>query len=535
MRRFGALTFLILLSGAAFGQDNPAFTVADVHPSPRSSNPTPNVTGGVLRGGRYDLRHATMLDLISAAYGVDSAKVAGGPGWLELDRFDIVAKAPPATSPDTVKLMLRSLLSDRFKLVTHADTRQMPAFVLSLGKGKPKLKEASGDAGTGCQGVPQTPQPDAIPINVISCRGVTMESFAQVLRGVAGAYISDPVNDSTGLKGAWDFDLKWTSRALLARAGSDGITIYDAVDKQLGLKLEPQKAPTPVIVVDGVNEKPTANQPDIATTLPPPPPTEFEVADIKPSMPDARPNGRILPGGRLDLAGLPLRQLIGIAWDINNPEEFIVDAPKFVDSDRFDVVAKASTTTSGPASALQVDIDDLQLMLRALLIDRFKLATHMEDRPLNAYTLLAAKPKLTKADPLNRTGCKEGPAPASKDPRDAHPILARLVTCRNMTMAQFADMLPSLASGYVHSAVLDETGIEGAWDFTVNFSPIGALRSALPPPPGATADPSAASDPSGALSLPDALNKQLGLKLELRKRPVPVLVIDHVEQKPTEN
>ncbi len=525
MKPFGTLAFLTLLSVAAPGQ---TFTAADVHPSPQSNNPNVHMTGGVLHAGRYDLRKATMLDLIGTAYGIDDpAKVLGGPNWLELDRFDIVAKVPPATSSETLKLMLQSLLADRFKLVIHKDTKPMPAFVLSPGKGKPKLREAAAEAGTGCQGALE-PNAGAMPVNHLACRGVTMEAFARALHDSAGAYLANPVVDSTGLKGAWDFDLRWTPPALMTRAGSDGITLYDAVDKQLGLKLEPQKAPASVIVVDSVNEKPTDNPPDLATSLPPPPPAEYEVAEIKPSLPDSRPNAGIQPGGRVDITALTLKSLIQFAWDIDfDVDERIVGGPKFLDTDRFDMVAKASTTTSGPASALQVDMDDLRLMMRALLVDRFKLATHMEDRPVDAYTLLAAKPKLTKADPVNRTGCKEGPASAS------NLILARSITCLNITMAQFADMLPSLANTYVHTAVLDETGIEGAWDFTVNFSPIGLLRAPMAAQPGA--DPSAASDPSGALSLPDALNKQLGLKLDLRKRPIPVLVIDHVEQKPIAN
>jgi uncharacterized protein (TIGR03435 family) len=178
-------------------------------------------------------------------------------------------------------------------------------------------------------------------------------------------------------------------------------------------------------------------------------------------------------------------------------------------------------------------------MLRALIVDRFKMTTHMEDRPVTAYKLTAVKPKLNKADPANRTAWKEGPAPASKDPRDSNPVLSRLVTCTNMTMAQLADLLQSIAPGYIHNPVLDATGIEGAFDFTFNFSPAGAVQNggggrggAPPPPPGGAA---ASSDPSGAVSLFDALNKQLGLKLEMQKRPMPVLVIDHIEQKPTEN
>jgi len=169
------------------------------------------------------------------------------------------------------------------------------------------------------------------------------------------------------------------------------------------------------------------------------------------------------------------------------------------------------------------------------------MVVHMEDRPVNAYTLVAANPKMKKADPLNRTGCKNGPGPDGKDPRIANPILARLVSCQNITMAQFADQLPNLAGGYIFNPVLDGTGLEGAWDFTLNFSTANVFQggagaggrggNAAP----STGDASTASDPSGALSIFDAVSKQLGLKLEKQKRPLPVLVIDHVEEKPTDN
>ncbi len=176
--------------------------------------------------------------------------------------------------------------------------------------------------------------------------------------------------------------------------------------------------------------------------------------------------------------------------------------------------------------------------MRKFLADRFKLAAHMEDRPLDAYTLLAGNPKLKKADPSNRTGCKEGPGADAKDPRIANPILGRLLTCHNMTMTQFAAMLQSQASGYIRTPVLDSTGIDGAYDFTLSFSAIGQLQGGgggPPPPSGDTSMGLAASDPSGGISLPDAINKQLGLRLVKQKRPVPALVIDHIEEKPTEN
>lgn len=509
---------------------SPAFDIADIHGSAHVTNPY--MRGGVLRGGRYDVRTASMVELISAAYGLDSEKVLGGPSWLDIDRFDIAAKAPPNTPPETVKLMLQTLLADRFKLKTHMDMKQMPAYVLSVGKGKPKLKESDGAANSSCQGQPQNAQPGAVRYIMVSCRNRSMEQLAQDLRNMGGNYLPNPVVDQTGLKGTWDFDLKWNGRNQLAAAGPDAISIFDAVDKQLGLKLGPQKVAMPVIVVDNVNQKPTENSPGVTARLPAPPPAEFEVATIKPSAPGETNVMGKLEHGRLDVQNFPLKDLIVLAWDLS-AEELLTGAPKFLDSARYDITAKAPP----PAPGTETDMEDLRLMVRALLADRFRLKTHMEERPVDGYVLSAVKPKLQKADPSNRTGCKEGPGADGKDPRIANPIRGRLMSCQNMTMAQFAEQLPNWAAGYAHVDVLDSTGLTDPYDFTVSFSAVNAIRNSRPAaqPASATGADDVAADPSGAISLPDALNRQLGLKLELKKRPMQVLVIDHIEEKPTDN
>src|SRR5262245_63895069 len=105
MRGIGAaLAVLALLSGQLFGQSatsSATFDIADVHAGSRS--PTVSMTGGLLRGDRYELHNATMVDLIRTAYSIDAEKVLGGPSWLELDRFTIVAKAPESTPLPTIK------------------------------------------------------------------------------------------------------------------------------------------------------------------------------------------------------------------------------------------------------------------------------------------------------------------------------------------------------------------------------------------------------------------------------------------------
>jgi uncharacterized protein (TIGR03435 family) len=129
----------LVLSSLAFGQ---SFDISDVRVSAAATNPDTFASGGLLRGGRYDLRRATMLDLIRVAWGVDPDRVVGGPSWLELDRFDISAKAPASGAPEAVGPMLQALLADRFGLAVHNDTRPLPAYALRMGKEKPKLRES---------------------------------------------------------------------------------------------------------------------------------------------------------------------------------------------------------------------------------------------------------------------------------------------------------------------------------------------------------------------------------------------------------
>jgi uncharacterized protein (TIGR03435 family) len=527
----------VLLSAWAFaqaGNQPPKFDIVDVHASPHTS--APSSPGGIFRSGRYVFRQATMLDLIATAYGVESDKVLSGPSWLENDRFDVIAKAPPSAPPETIKLMLQSMLADRFKLLMHADTKPVPALALTIGKGKPKLKKPDGASTPGCEFHRESLNSGGPTHELIACRDATVETFVQALRPWIRDYSTGLLVDATGLKESWDFDFRWDTRNTLLQSGGNGNSLFDAVDKQLGLKLSSQGVPMPVIIVDSVNEKPTANRPEIAASLTPPAPTAFEVAVIKPAAPGVT-GGGMITNRDIDLHSTTLRSLIRTAWNIQaGNNEGLVGAPNWLSSDRFAIVAKAYS--GAPASnAPQIDIDDFRQMLRALLIDRFKMVVHTEERPVTAYTLVAANPKFKKADALNRTGCKEGPGPEGKDPRITNPALSRLITCRNMTMAQFAEQLQTLAPDYFYYPVLDATGIEGAWDFTLSFSSANQLQTGTVSGGAGVSDGGvpAASEPNVALSFFDAVNKQLGVKLEMHKRPMPVLVIDHIEEKPTDN
>src|SRR5688500_7351533 len=111
---FALLLLVACLARPALAQSTqpaPRFDIADVRMSDRQINV--GVTGNAIRDGRYELHNATMVDLIRIAHGVEAEKVVGGPSWLELDRYTVIAKAPAATSVENARLMLRGLLADR--------------------------------------------------------------------------------------------------------------------------------------------------------------------------------------------------------------------------------------------------------------------------------------------------------------------------------------------------------------------------------------------------------------------------------------
>ena len=517
MRGIIFIAATLVTMGALSGAET--FELADVHVSPHSDNPSLRV---FRRDGRYELLGATMVDLVSTAYGVEPDAVSGGPSWLESDRFDVIAKIPDNATAEPVKPMLRSLLAERFGLAVHEDQVLRPAFVLTAGS-HPKMTQSDAQSEGRCE-EQRSAHTDTVDA-VFECKQVTMSAFAETLHtsrlpSALGYVAGNQVVDQTGLKGAWDFTLKWTSSGLRAKAGPDSLTLFDAIAQQLGLQLKMGQAMFPAIVVDRANRTPTANVPEVSQKLPALR-LQFDVADIRRSQQDKPTAPKFLPGGRMDVRGVALIALIQHAWGLDTYDNDLIGGPKWLATDRYDILAKA-TPPEGASSSLKDD-DSLREMLRNMLKDNFKLQVHNENRDVTVFALTAVKPKLKAADPAERSRCKESAAPNPT----ASLIPQRMIVCTNVSLGEFADRLHGMSPGYANRPVVDLTGLEGSFDFTLVYSRPNLIRTAE-----RLGGESDAPDPNGAITLYEAVEKQLGLKMATTKHPMPVIVIDHVEKAP---
>lgn len=521
------------------GQD-PKFEAADVHVSPTARSFAQNF-GGVLREGRYVNRDATMLNLVTSAWEITEDRVGGGPGWMSSDLFDVIAKVPDGTTMPMARLMLRSLLAERFKLVTHTGNAPVPRYVLTVAKGGSKLKPGSGN--TGCQ--PQQQQQGggggrggptdlaSVPNAKMSCHNLTAAAIAENLRQMAGAYFDKDIVDQTKLEGTYDFDIEWTARGALAAKGADGISMFDAIEKQLGLKAELQNVPLPGLVVESVSRRPLPNPAGLADSLKLAE-ARFEVATIKPADPnDPRPiQGLFYPGNSEMRSGGTLHFLIALAMQVspNVADDMVFGLPKFADTQKWAITAKVPSTGEGAPNIvngrplpppLSVGLE----MLRGLLVDQFGLKTHTENREVTVYalTLGNGKPKMTRADDSERSTC----VPDLNAPKPATNIQA-MMRCTNTSMADLAENLVRQANAYIDHPVVDATGLQDGWDFLIGWTPRAALQPAPNPNQSAASDP---ADPGG-ISVFEAVEKELGLKLVKQKRTIPVIVVDHVNEKP---
>ena len=260
MLRSGSGLLLFLAVSPAFSQDGitvPSFEVADV-----KANKSGDVRMAVdfQPGGRFSARNVPLRILIALAYHVRPDAVTGGPGWLGSERFDIVAKASQTTPPEELRRMLQTLLAERFKLALHSDQKLLPAYSLQLGKAGAKLQPA--EAGLLTEQRCRPGEPVAGRKSVV-CEHMTMALLADNLQEIASRDIDAPVVNQTGLEGAYTFKLAWTPGIQTVTPdppdSAAGPTLFEALESQLGLKLENKKLPLPVLVIDRVERTPTEN------------------------------------------------------------------------------------------------------------------------------------------------------------------------------------------------------------------------------------------------------------------------------------
>jgi uncharacterized protein (TIGR03435 family) len=222
-----------------------------------------------LANGRIDAKAVGLKDMITFAYDIEDDWVRGGEKWLETDKYDITAKTQPTESSDTLRVMVQSMLADRFKLKVHKEAQ--PVTVYGLTVNNSKLKEADPNSRSTCV------RRAADGGLTLTCTNTTMAQFAVKIRDVAAGYLEHPVVDLTGLKGAYDFTLAWAPRnRVMGRQPGESstqdsspvpvasdrpvaLTLYEAVSRQLGLKLATQKHPMQVVVIDHMERTPTEN------------------------------------------------------------------------------------------------------------------------------------------------------------------------------------------------------------------------------------------------------------------------------------
>jgi uncharacterized protein (TIGR03435 family) len=271
-----------------------------------------------------------------------------------------------------------------------------------------------------------------------------------------------------------------------------------------------------------------------------PPAYKFEVATIKPSRPSSDGGGGF-DGDAFRVRNFPLRQIIKLAYGIYiQGDRLIEGAPSWLDSERYDIVAKMDAATADRLKKLSPDerTQAQNQMLQELFADRLKLAIHRETRELPVYALSIAKngPKLKKAKPGDTY---KNAFPYASKYADAAELAGKYFVVRDgspqpktATMYGFGVSMPALAMELKQLAggiVQDRTGLTGSYDFTLKFCLNQSSSGPSVAAPDGQAVP-AASEPCGVPTLLTAIQQQLGLKLEMGKGPVEIIVIDHVER-----
>jgi len=248
----------------------PQFDVISVKPDKTNSG----MTRMMMTPDGINATNVPIHMLITQSYALNDDQILGEPGWAKSDRFDIEAKVAGPDVPTIDKLTLdqrrsmnRQILTDRFKLAAHNETRELPAYVLSVARGGPKFKESKYNPDN--RGAVHGSGRFSMSRGKLSGQEAEMPFIVSILSRELGR----TVIDKTGLPGKYEITLQWTpdgDAAPPARAADStqpgaspsptdsGPSIFTAIQEQLGLKLDSTKGPVPVLVIDDI-EKPAEN------------------------------------------------------------------------------------------------------------------------------------------------------------------------------------------------------------------------------------------------------------------------------------
>ncbi len=252
---------LIAVAPRAHAQSSrPEFEVASIKQEP----PGPNIGTGFVRplgGGRLTAEKALLRVLIWNAYRVRDYQVVGGPEWINSTRYNIEAKATDNASSAELMLMLQSLLADRFNLKVHRETRNLPVYELRIATIISRLQRSKPGSCHACGVINGFISATSARING---EAVLVSELARVLGNMMGR----PVFDKTALTGTFDIHLEFARDQVLQgfpaidvappTLDPAGVTVFTAIQEQLGLKLESVRGPVEVLVIDSV-QKPSEN------------------------------------------------------------------------------------------------------------------------------------------------------------------------------------------------------------------------------------------------------------------------------------
>jgi len=228
---------------------DPSFEVATVKPS------GPDERGSAIHteGRRLVIKNDTLNTVLLFAYGMHAKQLVDAPAWFATDRYDVDGGLDTEGQPSLKQMqrIVQKLLTDRFQLKFHRETRELAVYALTVAKDGPRLAKSSGDPNALGD---ESDQSHGAQITQ-SITNFSMTEFALILQ----FFTDRPVVDQTGLAGKWNF--KWTWTADESRVSPDADAppgMFSAIQEQLGLKLEAVKAPADVYVIDHI-ERPSAN------------------------------------------------------------------------------------------------------------------------------------------------------------------------------------------------------------------------------------------------------------------------------------